>query len=120
MPNHVISPAMAGRTSKRQYSSLLFRMYERADSHVTVHKNAETISHPVFKESVRHILLENQPNTVPEPLLTPMYARRANIEHTPNETYGRPFFVVRVNTFGALPTIARPSVGHIRERLWYD
>jgi hypothetical protein len=38
-----------------------------------------------------------------------MYARRANIEQKITAGYGRPFLLVLLKIFGALPETARPS-----------
>jgi hypothetical protein len=55
-------------------------------------------------------MCENQPNTLPDPLLTPIYARREKHEQKRIDTMGRPFFNVFMKIFGAFPAIARPSV----------
>ena len=58
-----------------------------------------------------HVMLANQLNTLPDPLLTPMYARKEKQEQKKMATYGRPDFDVREKILGALPESERPSIG---------
>src|SRR6266702_3538657 len=63
------------------------------------------------KRPAMAVILANQLNTLPEPEWTPMYAKRANEEETMSALTGNPFRSVLLNIAGALPAMARPSVG---------
>ena len=45
----------------------------------------------------------DQPNTLPDPLLIPMYARNVKAELVMTDTHGRPFLVTFAKIWGALP-----------------
>lgn len=55
------------------------------------------------------VMLENHPNTFPEPALTPMKASREKATQMKTQTYGRPLLLVRKKICGALRETARPS-----------
>lgn len=54
------------------------------------------------------VILANQPKTLPEPALTPMYAKQANSEQKMMLMTGMPPRVVFEKILGALPAIERP------------
>ena len=58
------------------------------------------------------IMLASQLKTLPEPAVTPINAKRENIEENISAVTGNPFRRVFLNMEGAFPTIARPSVRH--------
>jgi hypothetical protein len=57
------------------------------------------------------VMLANQPNTFPEPDLTPINARNAKAVEQISATQGRPLRVVRLKKAGAFRATARPSAG---------
>src|ERR1700761_3830030 len=63
------------------------------------------------KRPATEVILANQLNTLPEPEWTPMYAKRENAEDMRSAVTGNPFRSVFLNIEGALPEMARPSVG---------
>jgi len=62
------------------------------------------------------VKLASHPNTRPAPLEIPIYAKLLKSEQKMTETQGRPFFEVLVNTLGALPTKARPSLAEVSQQ----
>jgi len=66
------------------------------------------------------VILANQPNTLPDPVWTPMNARNANtVEHI-NAAQGKPLRFVLLKMAGAFPATARPSAEFYqgKERHW--
>ena len=61
------------------------------------------------------VRLENQPKTLPEPDLTPMYAKNENAVESSSDVMGRPLRAVRLKMRGAFPARASPSDGEITQ-----
>ena len=59
------------------------------------------------------IMLASQLKTLPEPAVTPINAKRENIEENISAVTGSPFRRVFLNMEGAFPAIARPSVRYV-------
>ena len=55
-------------------------------------------------------MFENHLNTLPDPELIPIKARRANIAQNMIAGYGSPLLLVLLKILGALPDTARPSM----------
>lgn len=56
------------------------------------------------------VMLTNHPNTRPEPAVAPIYASEEKRDMNMTATYGSPLGRVLMNTLGAFPTEASPSV----------
>ena len=61
------------------------------------------------------VMFANQVNTLPEPALTPMNARKAKAAEHDKATQGKPLPAVRLNMPGAFCAIARPSTKRRQE-----
>lgn len=56
------------------------------------------------------VIFENHLNTLPDPALIPMNARRANMAQNMIAGYGSPLLFVLLKILGAFPDTARPSM----------
>ena len=78
--------------------------------HLDAKKKRSTSDIENIVETFVLVIFENHLNTLPDPALIPMNARRANMAQNMIAGYGSPLLFVLLKILGAFPDTARPSI----------